>query len=237
MDIRTTAVPHAFLGMAVLLLLALAGCNSEPSAPAEEGEETPRSAYWKVDTIKTRKDPKGGFFGPSLRDVYLQGQDTPIVFCDSGPDIPTGVRSTIFYREVNSTPSSSGCKKVVAVIEGPGDWVNGKAVTKEQILRERDREEHFIPYAHAWLRSRNAMELAWANPKPVGPPCPASDGDLKWRYRGQKCSIAVVDSGRGRLELVNWTITGRVTTGAYSPEQVIEIIREKAGDEYVVAAD
>lgn len=224
---------HAWM---LFLVVTLVGCKSAPVATGADKTQAPLSAYVQIDTVKTRKDPKGGFFGPSLHDVYPKGEDTPVVFCDSGPEIPTGVRITIFYREVKSTPSSSTCKEAVAVVEGRAEWVDGKPMTKEEILRARDAEEHFIPSEHGWLQSRHAMQLAWANPKPIGPPCPDTTGDVAARYKGQKCSIAVVDSDRERVEFVNWTVTGRLDTASYAAEGIIEAIRQKAGPQYVVEA-
>jgi hypothetical protein len=71
-----------------------------------------------IDTVKVRKDPKGGWFGPKLRDVYMQGEDTPVLYCDSGPSFPTGKYVTIFYHETMSKPESSACKAAIAVLEG-----------------------------------------------------------------------------------------------------------------------
>lgn len=216
-----------------LLIFALFGCKSGTN---DDKTDPDYSAYVQVDTVKTRKDPKGGFFGPSLRDLYVKGEDTPVVFCDAGPDIPTDVKITIFYREVKSMPSSSACKLAVAVVEGQAEWVDGKPMTREEIARARGAEEHFIPYEHSWLRSRHVLRMAWANPKPVGPPCPDTTGDLSQRYKGQKCSIAVVDSIRGTVEFVNWTVVGRLDTSDQATEAVIAAIRDRAGAQYVVEA-
>ena len=88
-----------------------------------------------IDSVKMRKDPKGGWFGPKLRDVYPEGEDTPVLFCDSGPSFPTGNLVTVFYREVRSTPDSSACKEAVAVVEGKAVWKDGKPVTMVELAQ------------------------------------------------------------------------------------------------------
>src|SRR5579871_5343563 len=99
--------------------------TTEPNLQALDGDI--EELHGNFDTIKRTKDPKGGFFGPHLRNGYPRGEDMPVVFCDSGPSIPTGLDVTVFYHTKRSTPDSSKCKLVAGVVKGEGFWKNGKA--------------------------------------------------------------------------------------------------------------
>jgi len=76
--------------LAVLLLsVQVCSCGGEGSVPVPKKGERYNRGIGIVDPVKVRKDPKGGWLGSNLRDVYLHGEDSPAVFCGSGPEIPT----------------------------------------------------------------------------------------------------------------------------------------------------
>lgn len=217
----------------------ISGSPSETTEPASE--------EIIVDNVKTRKDPKGGWFGPSLRDVYPHGEDTPEQFCDSGPSIPTGKLVTVFYRDMESQPESSACKEVVAVVDGKGVWKDGKAITMADLAGIREHEQHFehnllIPIV-------NQMDFAWRNPQPIGKPCdgsllPVQDPSLvEVHTRNQNCSIVIVyQTGlyAGNAAFANWKTVGVKNSGVdkYGPapttSAVIEMIRNQFGSTYVI---
>jgi hypothetical protein len=210
--------------------------------------EDPQSESVIIDNVKVRKDPKGGWFGPSLRDVYLKGEDTPVLFCDSGPAFPTGKLVTIFYREAESKPDSSACRAAVAVIEGEGVWKDGKAITMDELAQMREQEEHFHQENLGYLASgRGEMTFAWRKPKPIGDPCPDTSGapnDVARRYKGQKCSIVVVypHDYTPFVFFVNWKVVGVDDAAggdkdgpSPSPREVIQTITAQYGSKYVVS--
>jgi len=158
-----------------------------------------------VDTVKVRKDPKGGWLGPNLRDVYLHGEDSPAVFCGSGPEIPTGEIVSVFSTERPSTPQSSGCEQIFAVAKGIAIW-DGEA--RKTITKEELRAKGIAiadPYVHGlsdgkagktvtegelqmkaqqeehlvgqWYDIIGAsLPSAWHQIRPVGPPCTDTSG-------------------------------------------------------------
>ena len=126
------------------LVLFVAGCSSKSQPKTPDDDIAPGEDRLVVDTVKTRSDPKGGWFGPKLRDAYPQGRDKPEVYCGSGPDIPVGVRVTVFYRPVRSSPSSSACKQIIAVVEGDAHWADGEAVSEKDLKERRAAKEREI---------------------------------------------------------------------------------------------
>jgi hypothetical protein len=189
-----------------------------------------------IDTVKGRKDPKGGWFGPKLRDVYKAGDDTPDVFCDSGPSIPTGKEVTIFYYEVLSKSDSSGCKAAVAVVEGyGGSWYHGKAVTAAERAHMIAQEESFVPEIFALPFTQ--MGVGWLKAKPIGDPCPDTSGvpdAVRRRYKGQNCSVVVAYSS-GYTLFLNWKVVGlQAPLGAALVRNVVQSISTERGSKYVV---
>ena len=221
--------------------------STEQHRPLKK-EIVPESESGVIDTVKVRKDPKGGWFGPSLRDVYPKGEDKPVLFCDSGPSFPTGKLVTIFYREVESKPDSSACKAAVAVIEGEGVWKDGKAVTQAELAQMREQEVHFINEAFSPLESgRGELTAAWRKPKPIGDPCLDTSGvpeAVSLRYKGQNCSIVVLypNIRFGYVLFVNWNIVGINDANgdaefglSPTPKEVIQTIGAEYGSKYIVS--
>ena len=121
---------------ALFLCLGLCSCgggNESGSAfPPNVGSRT-----LTADAVHFRKDPKGGWFGPSLRDVYISGRgDTPEVFCDSGPSVPTGEQVTLFVAYKESTPQSSECTEIFKVVKGEAEWDReaGKIIFRKDVI-------------------------------------------------------------------------------------------------------
>ena len=178
-----------------------------------------------IDTVKVRKDPKGGWFGRKLRDVYMQGEDTPVLYCDAGPSFPTGKQVTIYYQEVMSKPDSTACKAAVTVLDGEGTLEHGKPVTLAELARMREQEEHFIRWVG--LDADRNMELGWRNPKPIGDPCPDVSGhhspyDIAQLYKGQNCSVVFVYN-TGYILFVNWKVVGRINQ--MGPELARDVVQ------------
>jgi hypothetical protein len=166
----------------------------------------------------------------------MQGEDTPVLYCDSGPPFPTGKYVTIFYHEVMSRPESSACKAAVAVLDGEATLKDGKPVTLAELARIREQEEHFQHMAFG--RQTDNFELAWHKPKPIGDPCPDTSGtpqDVADRYRDQNCSIAVAYDN-GLMLFVNWKVVGidDAVGAGFGARDVIQIITAKYGGKYVV---
>lgn len=88
-----------------------------------------------MDSIRPHKDPKGGWFGPSLWDIYPKGEDTTEVFCGSGPRVPTGEEITIFFTDKHGTAESSSCRQIIAVAKGRALWDGGagKPIGEEEL--------------------------------------------------------------------------------------------------------
>lgn len=196
----------------------------------------PDSTDVVIDNVKVHKDPKGGWFGPKLRDVYMHGEDTPVLFCDSGPSFPTGKEVTIFYYEVMSKPDSSACKAAVAVIDGyGGSWYQGKAVTPAERASMIEQEESFVPEIFAPPFTQ--MEVGWLKAKPIGDPCPDTSGipdAVRHRYKGQSCSVVVAYSS-GYTLFLNWKVVGlHAPLGAALARDVIQSISAERGSKYVV---
>jgi hypothetical protein len=248
-----------YAAVCFVLLTAFVGCKSkgaidksESLGKASENGQTqgvrdiqqPDEEVAVIDNVKTRKDPKGGWFGPQLRDVYRHGEDTPVIYCDSGPSVPMGKKITIFYRDMPSRPESSACRKVVDIVDGVGTWYKDKAVTQSELHEMRKHEEHF----HAAFDGRLADVMgssypSWRNPKPVGPPCQeaniaGSPYEVHQRFKGKSCSLVVVFP-TGWVAFLNWNAIGiEGTTGdddglAPSTGQIVDIIRTKYGQDYV----
>lgn len=124
-------MPLSLLLVASVLFASCRSSSDETSSEehaARKGETNPGEAYATVDSVKTRSDSKGGWFSAKLRDVYREGEDTPVVYCDSGPSIPTGKTVTIFYVGAKRKPDNPACRKVLGVVEGEGMWKDGKAL-------------------------------------------------------------------------------------------------------------
>jgi hypothetical protein len=144
---------------------------------------------------------------------------------------------TIFYHEVTSKPDSSACKATVAVADGEDAvWKDGKPVTRAELARMREQEEHFVRWMFPSETSQ--VVLAWRNPKPIGDPCPDTSGhaptDIADRYKGQNCSIVVVYDN-GYVMFVNWKVVGRIdATGVEVARDVVQTISAQYGSKYVV---
>jgi hypothetical protein len=224
------------------------GDDASPGQSAEADAREPYQMELIVDTVKARKDPKGGWFGPKLQDVYPQGHDTPIPFCASGPSIPTQKLVTIFYRQSKSGPDRSACRLAVAVVEGDGTWKNGQAFTTAQLSAMRQQEEHFHPQLFVPINmAPGSMDFSWRRPKPIGPACPDPSGapsDVARRYKGQACSLVVMypNTSLGYVMFVNWKVTGiddavgADSSGpAPSPRDVVQKISAEYGASYVLS--
>jgi hypothetical protein len=231
----------------LIVSLATVGCSKhiseQPSSDhpgkATSEHEEPASLYMVIDTVKAVKDPKGGWFSPSLQNVYQHGEDVAQVFCSSGPSLPTGREVTVFYRDSESTPESTACKRVVAVVDGHGTWYKGRAVTASEMKSIMEHEVHFVRQTFGYATSR--MTLDWRSPKPIGEPCTdlsGSPADVGKRYKGKTCSIAIVYTSASRnaklIEFVNWQTMGldQVMDSA-SMSDVVKNIEETYGAKYV----
>lgn len=224
--------------------LALTGCSTQAKQSAYDQGPPPKSAHVVVDTIKTRTDPKGGLLTPKLRDVYLSGEDEPIVFCSEGPKIPTGEPVTIFYREQKGTSDQSKCLRVIEVVKGRAQWKDGKAKTSEQIQQEKRVAEHLESQLE---RGSRQLTFAWRETEPVGPPCQDLSGspyDIKARYERRACSIAVTFEDIDHVLLLNWKIKGDNRSGGTDErgpapfvEEVVRQIAKRHGDQYTVTGN
>jgi hypothetical protein len=249
--------PRALL--AVALSLSVISCHRNPSKDTlgvtsedaarqtDESAPEPELNAIIVDAVKVRKDPKGGWFGPKLRDAYPKGEDTPIVYCDSGPSIPTGKPISIFYRMQESKPDSSACRQIIAIVEGEGVWAKGRAMTRAQLYQIRKEEVHFVPQVFLPIFSGpGELTAAWRKPKPIGDPCSDSTGapaEVAARYKGQNCSLIVEyprAGGMGYAMFVNWQVVGINDTNgddeglAPSPAQVINTVEAQYGKKYII---
>jgi hypothetical protein len=233
---------------ALTILLLACRAKTDTASLADNDLEPDGSDLLVVDTVKTHKDPKSGWFGPKLRDVYQKGTDTPVLYCDDGPEFPIGKPITVFYVNENSTPEQSPCKKPIGVAEGRAEWINGKAIPEGQIIRIPEQEKHFHDYILVRLDSKlqRKMSPAWNNPSPIGDPCPdvsGAPGDIVERYQRKKCSIIVVNpNGWNNSALfVNWYVTGidgisgeNNSGPSISPDDVLQTITSRYGNKYVV---
>lgn len=234
--------------LAVSTVLVSCHTNSNGPLSREEansrGEMDPAETYVVIDNVKVRSDPKGGWFGPNLRYVYLQGDDTPDLYCDSGPSLPTGKPVTVFFRPIKSTPNSSACDAVVAVVEGRGVWKDGRALNMTELRQLEEVEVHFIEAIAVPLG--NPMELAWQKPKPIGTPCTVVPDAPSWSSAQEResgnCSIVVVYRSsevqpwdRNTVEFVHWNVTG-ILRGARDasegPEPIASDVVQKIIDQY-----
>lgn len=228
----------------LFFVLMLVGCHERQNAATDgtPSEHEPTVEMIVVDTVKNVSDPKAGFFGAGLRNVYLHEEDQAKVFCDAGPSIPTGTEITVFFRDVGSTPKSTACKKLIAVIKGEGVWYNGRAISASDLAEIRSNEDHVIPQFFG--EGSSQTQLAWRNPTPSGKPCPdvaGSPGNFISHSKGTGCSIAVVYTrgpGYDYVLLLNWNVKGSLDEIDPSPgadhDQVVRSIGAKYGPQYVI---
>jgi len=232
-----------------LLCLGLCSCGGETGTLGERAGSDRVIVHdvLTVDTVRTRKDPKGGWFGPSLWDIYPEGEDTPEVFCGSGPRVPTGEEITLFFIQKPSTAESSSCNQIIGVASGPAEWDDqtGKPITDEELKTRAEGEDHLISM---WFDGfHDLMDTAWHKIRPVGPPCTDTSGSpqsVADRYRGQKCSIAVEYTdvpprGETLILFVNWIVTGLVNdrSNPVAPEDAVANIQSNHGGQYLVVRD
>ena len=233
----------------LLACLALCSCG-EKSQTAEQNRsfrEPPDRMYITVDSVKSHKDPKAGWFGPSLWDIYPKGEDTAEVFCGSGPHISTGKEITLFFLDKQGTAESSSCRQIIAVAPGEESWDirAGKPITEKELKAMVEGEDHLVAQ---WLDDFNrGLPPSWRNIRPIGPPCTDTSGSpdaVRNRYKNQKCSIAVRYPdypSKPSILFLNWIVTGppEITSGTdYSslvaPDDVLAHIRSSVGANYVV---
>jgi hypothetical protein len=120
---------------ALFLCLALSSCGGGNETFSSNPAEV-RSLTLAAEAVRFRKDPKGGWFGPKLQDIYVSGQgDTPQVFCGSGPSVPTGEQVTLFFVYKESTPQSSQCWQILKIVKGEAEWdaAAGKIVLRQDV--------------------------------------------------------------------------------------------------------
>lgn len=143
-------------------LLSVCSCHQSTNAalPSEGGFDNPTQSAQKglepqgefeqaIAAVRVRKDPKGsGWFSPKLRDVYTADSDDPTVFCDSGPEFPTGKWVTIFFVYQKGTPDQTACKKAISVFEGEGYWKDGKAVSRDEMLQSIRKQKQQMQQHH-----------------------------------------------------------------------------------------
>lgn len=236
-------LPVSLSILAICLLLSSCNKEQEQKNISSEGGASPEPAeygYVKADTVKKIEDPKAGFFGHRLQNVYPEGEDNPIVFCDSGPSIPLHKPLTIFDDPIPSKPDATACKKIIAIVEGQGVWFQGHAMTIEEAEKIKFSQPRLIKQSFGYELGRLTSE--WETAQPNGEPCQDVAGapaDYMRERKDSECSIAVVYSGVDSkyVLLLNWKVTGRPNEiGPSSPTLGEEVarIRQKFGDRYVL---
>jgi hypothetical protein len=208
--------------IAGVIFLSVCGCHQKHSSSESGDESIPQTQTARdpsetfnviVDTVKTEKDPKGGWFSPKIQNVYFQHSDQPVVFCGSGPSIPTGKEITIFTDHRESLPESVECNEIRQIVEGRGYWYKGRGFTEKELGVYLDNEEHLIGSQTEGGRNHHMLR-AWMKATPIGEPCTDVSGDMfndvPRRNKGKKCSIVMLNEQYGLFMFINWKVVGNI---------------------------